>query len=148
MTGKSKVFSKIDLQHAYLQVPVDEKSLEFLVINTPKGLFRYKRLPFGLYSSPGIFQKLISQLFAQMAGVAAYLDDIVICDKIEAECDERLRKVFQIQQDHNVRINKSKSVLHAKSLDYLCYHFSGEGTEHSPWKLRAIVDAPSPLLQL
>lgn len=44
--GKCKVFSKIDLHNAYLQAPVEEKSQDFFVINTPKGLFKYKRLLF------------------------------------------------------------------------------------------------------
>lgn len=144
MVGNCKLFSKIDLKNAYLQVPVDEQSQDLLVINTPKGLFRYKRLPFGLSSSPGIFQKFISQLFTQMDGVAAYLDDIIICGKDKTEHDERLRKVLQILCDHNVKINKSKSVLYARSMDYLGYHISGEGIAPSPEKLRAIVEAPPP----
>lgn len=142
--GNSKIFSKIDLQNAYLQVPVDEKSQDFLVINTHKGLFKYRRLPFGLSSSPGIFQKFISQLLTQIEGVAAYLDDIIICGGNKAEHDERLLKVLQVLQDHNVRINKGKSMLHVKSMEYLGYHVSGEGISPSPKKIKAILDAPAP----
>ena len=36
-----KFFSKIDLSQAYQQVPLDEKSKKYVVINTSKGLFRY-----------------------------------------------------------------------------------------------------------
>ena len=41
-----QVFSKIDLSHAYKQVELDE------VLTTHKGLYRYKRLPFGVSSAP------------------------------------------------------------------------------------------------
>ena len=34
-----RVFSKLDLSQAYLQLPVDEDCKDLLVINTPKGLF-------------------------------------------------------------------------------------------------------------
>ena len=44
-----RVFSKIDLSHAYQQVELDEKSQKYLTINTHKGLYRYKRLPFGAW---------------------------------------------------------------------------------------------------
>ena len=145
VVGKGKVFAKIDLQNAYLQIPVDEKSQKFLVINTHKGLFKYKRLPFGLSSSPGIFQRFISQLLAKMEGVAAYLDDIIISGNTKAELDERVRKVLQILQCHNVQINKRKSVLNVESIEYLGYHISEEGIKPSSKKIKAILDAPCPI---
>ena len=37
-------FSKLDISHAYLQVPLAEESHKYLVINTHKGLYTYKRL--------------------------------------------------------------------------------------------------------
>ena len=42
------VFTKLDLSQAYLQLPVNEDNKDLLVINTPKGLFRYNRLPYGV----------------------------------------------------------------------------------------------------
>ena len=38
-----QTFSKLDLSHAYLQVPLAEESQKYLVINTHKGLYAYKR---------------------------------------------------------------------------------------------------------
>ena len=47
-----RIFSKLDLSQAYLQLPVDEASKPFLTINTYKGLYVYNRLPFGVASAP------------------------------------------------------------------------------------------------
>ena len=58
-------FSKLDLAEAYLQIPLDEKSAQLTVINTHQGLYKFKRLPFGLRCAPTIFQKLIEQLTFQ-----------------------------------------------------------------------------------
>ena len=52
--GKS--FSKLDLAHAYLQIPQEEQSKKYTTITTHKGLFQNNRLPFGLSAAPAIFQ--------------------------------------------------------------------------------------------
>ena len=46
-------FSKLDLARAYKQI-VEESSRPYLTINTHLGLFRYRRLPFGIASAPAI----------------------------------------------------------------------------------------------
>ena len=144
VVGRGKVFSKIDLKNAYLQIPVDEQSRECLVINTHKGLFKYKRLPFGLSSSPGIFQRFISQLLANVEGVAAYLDDIIVSGENQEEHDKRLKQVLELLEAHNVQINKNKTVLNAHSIEYLGYHISGEGIRPSSRRLEAILECPCP----
>ena len=39
-------FTKLDLANAYLQVELNEESKKMVVINTHKGLYRYRHLPF------------------------------------------------------------------------------------------------------
>jgi len=46
--SKGKYFSKLDLSQAYQQLPLDEQSKKYVVINTHRGLFRFTRLPFGI----------------------------------------------------------------------------------------------------
>ena len=50
-----KVFSRLDLSHVYLQVQLYRESQKYLVINTQKGLYAYKWLPFGVSSALAIF---------------------------------------------------------------------------------------------
>ena len=49
-----KVFSKIDLSEAYLQIPVEENSSKLLCINTHRGLYKFDRLVFGIKVAPAI----------------------------------------------------------------------------------------------
>ena len=69
-----KVFSNIDLSQAYQQLPLADESKQYVVINTHKGLFRFTRLPFGVSSAPGIFQR-----------VSVYLDDILLSSATESD---------------------------------------------------------------
>ena len=50
-----KKCSKIDLAPVYQQVLLDNKSKQYVTINTHLGLYQYTRLPFGVAASPAIF---------------------------------------------------------------------------------------------
>ena len=71
-------FTKLDLSQAYQQLPLDEESKQYVVINTHKGLYRYTRLPYGISSAPGIFQRVMENLLRGIPGVIVYLDDILV----------------------------------------------------------------------
>ena len=57
-----KTFSKVDLTHAYQQLPLDEESKSYVVFNTHKELYRFNRLPFGVSSAPAIIQRMIESI--------------------------------------------------------------------------------------
>ena len=64
-----KIFSKLDLAHAYQQVPLDEASKKFTTINTSKGLYQNTHLPFGVPSSPSIFQRMMEGVLQGITNV-------------------------------------------------------------------------------
>ena len=76
--GKGEKFTKLDLSQAYQQLPLDEDSKQYTTINTHKGLFRYNRLPYGISSSPGIFQRTMDNLLQNIPQVNVRVDDILI----------------------------------------------------------------------
>ena len=90
-----KLFSKIDLSQAFQQVPLEEESKKYVVINTLKGLFRYTRLPFGVSSAPGIFQRVMESLLQGLPGMIVYIDDILIAGSSVKEHLKRLDNVLR-----------------------------------------------------
>ena len=71
-----KVFSKLNLTHAYHQMEVEEKFQDLLKITTHKGLYRYQHLPFGISSAPALFQQTMEQILQGIPGIVAFMDDI------------------------------------------------------------------------
>ena len=80
-----QAFSKLDLAHAYLQLPLDIASKPLLTINTSKGLYQYRRLPFGVSSAPAIFQHTIESILRGLPHTSVYLDDILVTGHSEKE---------------------------------------------------------------
>ena len=79
------LFTKLDLAEAYLQLPLDDQSKEYLTINTHKGLFQFNRLPFGITSDPAIFQRTMETLLRGLKGVSVFIDDILLTGSNQEE---------------------------------------------------------------
>ena len=62
LSGGEK-FSRLDLVNVYQQMPLDEASKEMVTIHTHWGLYRYLRLPYGISSTPALFQQAISTCY-------------------------------------------------------------------------------------
>ena len=57
---------------------LSEESKKYCIISTHRGLYGYTRLPFGVSSSPSIWQKVIEQIVQGIACVVVYFDDLLI----------------------------------------------------------------------
>jgi len=78
-----KQFTKLDMSQAYQQLLLDDDSKNYVVINTQRGLFRYNRLPYGVSSAPGIFQRTMENLLQGISNIVVYLEDILIAGPTE-----------------------------------------------------------------
>ena len=83
---------------------------KYVVVNTHRGLFHYNRLPFGIPSAPGIFQRVTECLLRGLPGVIVYLDDILITGSSIEEHLATLEKVFQTLEAAGLKLKKSKCV--------------------------------------
>ena len=140
----SKVFTKLDLTHAYAQMNVEEASRKYLSINTHKGLYAYTKLPYGVKSAPKIFQATMDKILAGVEKCVCNQDDILIGGvdkkenlKITAEVLDRLHK-------YNVRLNLKKCIFLTKQVVYLGLRVDGDGLHPVQEKISAIKNAPVP----
>ena len=139
-----KKFTKIDLRSAYQQMVLDKASQQLCTINTHKGLFRYTRLPFGISSSPAIWQRFIEQVLAGLNGTCVIMDDLLVGSVNDDEHLLNLEAVFQQLQKYGLRVKLSKCVFMAPSVIYFGLRFSERGVQPTDEKVKAIRDAPTP----
>lgn len=138
------IFSKIDLERAYTQVSVDEPTAQLLTINTPKGLYKMKRLAFGVKACPGIFQRLMSSLLAGIKGIAVLLDDIVVSGANITEHNMRLEMVLKKLNEAGLRLNKGKCSFAANNVNFLGFLIDEYGIHPCEDKIHAIENTPAP----
>lgn len=135
-------FSKIDLRDAYLQIPLDEQAKKILVINTPLGLFRFNRLPFGVNSAAAIFQRCLEQVTAQLPGCVNYLDDIIVTGATREQHRQNLRKLLAVLRDNGLRVNREKCEFFKDEVTFLGHVLNKDGIAPTQEHVKAILDLP------
>lgn len=142
--SKGRYFSILDLSKAYLQCALTEESQKLVTVNTHKGLYRYKRLPFGVASAPALFQRIMEQILLDLPQCACYLDDIIICGKDQKECERNVIVVLERLKKYNVKVNLEKCMFNKTEVEFLGFRLSKEGIKPSSSKIKAIQEAPTP----
>src|SRR5436190_6540738 len=79
----SKLYSKLDLNKGFHQLELSPESRDITTFATHLGLFRYKRLSFGICSAPEKFHQVVRQLILNIPGCINVSDDILIFGKSE-----------------------------------------------------------------
>ena len=139
-----KVFSKIDLNQGYHQFPLHEDSRNLTTFSTHVGLYRYKRLNFGLSCAAEIFQRKFGDAIAGIQGVRNISDDIYVGGVDKAQHDERLVRVLSRLKENQLTVNVPKCLIGVPSMLFFGHIFSGEGVSPDPKKVEAMQSANAP----
>ncbi|XP_055615001.1 uncharacterized protein K02A2.6-like [Toxorhynchites rutilus septentrionalis] len=91
--GRGNIWSTLDVKDAFSLLELDEPSRDIVTFISHRGLYRFKRLPFGLVSAPEIFQRIMDEILADCDGAYWYLDDVGVEGGSMDEHDRRLNKV-------------------------------------------------------
>jgi hypothetical protein len=137
------VFSKLDLKWGYHQVELHPSSRSITTFQTHKGLFRYKRLMFGISSAPEIYQHIVKQSLDGCKNVQNISDDIIVYGRDQREHDECLDKALARLRDRGMTLNADKCVFSVPELTFFGFRISGKGVAPDGEKVRAIQNFPA-----
>ena len=138
-------FSVIDLASAFNQLFLDEESSQLLTINTRKGLFRSKRLAFGVKTATSQIQRVMDSILSGIKSVMVRVDDILVATSGGVIPHmEVIKQVFGRLTKHNVKLNGLKCQFFQAQVKYMGHILSKEGIRRVKSKLDAIRLAPRP----
>lgn len=143
----TKYLSSIDLTDAFWQIPLDEESkIKTAFVVPSRGLYHFKRMPFGLCNAAQNLSKLMDSVLGYdlEPKVFVYLDDIVIATNDFEEHMEMLELVARRLKEANLTINLTKSKFCVPRLAYLGYILDEHGINVDSDKIKSITDYPVP----
>ena len=138
------VFSVLDAEAGFHQLALSESSRHLTTFTTHIGLFRFKRLPFGIACAPEVFQRVLSDMLSGIPGVHVYVDDILVAGEDMKQHDQRLEQVMKRLQDCRLKLNEAKCKLRQKQVKYLGCILTADGVSPDPDKIAAIKELPEP----
>lgn len=138
------VFSVLDASSGFWQIRLQRDCTNLTVFNTPFGRYKFLRMPFGLASSPEIWQRAVSQLYENMEGCSVIADDLLVWGNNIEEHNMRLQAVLQKARDSNLKLNKAKCKIGLPEVTYVGHTFSQEGLKASHSHVEAILKMDEP----
>ena len=117
--GSARFVSKFDLLKGYWQVPLTSRAREIAAFITPKGLYSYAVMAFGLRNAPATFQRLMNSIVGDLEGCAVYLDDVVLYSDSWPVHLQRMRELFTRLAEARLIVNLAKCKFAKATVTYL-----------------------------
>ncbi|UYV61219.1 hypothetical protein LAZ67_1003912 [Cordylochernes scorpioides] len=121
--ARAKYFSTADISSAYWKVPIHPDSRPLLAFATLEGLYQPTLLPFGLKTSPQIYERAMSQILQRhgLDCVAHYFDDFIVFSDTLEEHQNNLRQFFAFCEVEKLQLNFAKCEFFKQSINFLGY---------------------------
>nr|GEW72814.1 reverse transcriptase domain-containing protein [Tanacetum cinerariifolium] len=119
---------------------------EKITFTCPYGTFAYRRMPFGLWNAPGMFQRCMLAIFHDMVEktMEVFMDDFLVVRNSFKNYLSRLDKMLQRCEDTNLSLNWEKSHFMVKEGIILSHKISKNRIEVDIAKVNVIAKLPHP----
>ena len=142
-----KYFTKMDLSKGYWQVGLTERSKPLTAFETPRGLFKFRTMPFGLVNSGATFCRLMRIILSNLPNVDSFVDDMWIFTETWKDHMTSLRQVLDRLRSAKLTTKPSKCMIGYDSIECLGHNIVGQTVRPQEDKIQAIRDAPRPSIK-
>ena len=140
----AKVFTKLDANSGFWQIPLAESSRQLTSFITPIGRYQFNKLPFGISSAPEHFQKRMSAILSGLDGGVCQTDDVLVFGRDQTEHDSRLLAVLKRIESAGATLNPEKCEFSQKTVKFLGNIIDENGIRADPAKTSAIREMKPP----
>ena len=150
---KKRIFTVLDLNHGYHQMPLHQDSRPCTAMSTPLGPMQWKVVLMGAKNGKAAFWRMMEDLLGPVRYCAdPFVDDIIIGSGTEDMTEDELieahekdrRRVLRELDKHNMVCKPTKASLFVKEVDY-AGHVVGHGQRHPmPGKLASLQHLEKP----
>ena len=137
---KARVYSKIDICHAYHLVRIANGDKWKTAFRTCYRSFEWSVMPFGLTNASAAFQRFMNDIFSDLLDVCVviYLDDILIYSNNMSEHHQYVKEVLRHLHKAGLYAKAEKCKFYSESVEYLGYILSPSGLTMSDDKVKII----------
>jgi len=123
--GDATVFSTLNCNTGYWQIPVADKDRDKTTLTSHAGLFRVLRLPFCRVNAPASFQRALDIILSgfRWQTCLVYLDDVIVFSRTVDDHIRHLRGILLLLEKAGVSLKLFKCNLFQQELEYLGHVF-------------------------
>ena len=141
-----EALSFMDGFSGYNQIKMAPEDEELTAFRTPKGVYCYTVMPFGLKNAGATYQRAMTVIFNDMLhnSIECYVDDLVVKTRKRERHLNDLKKVFDRLRKNQLKMNPLKCAFGVTSGKFLGFVVRYRGIEVDPSKIKAIMEMPPP----
>lgn len=147
-TSDSTIFSSIDFNSGYHQIPCTERAKEALAFSPGYGFpqLTWSRMPQGIKPASNVFQRTMSYTFKdhEECILPPFFDDVVIKGKDFKHHLGNVEKILNDIRAANLTLNVFKCFFFQKKLKYLGHIITNRTISLDPDRIEAIKNIPAP----
>lgn len=142
----SKSFTVLDVFSAFHQIELTKECRHLTAFSTDTEHYQFKRVPFGLQSSPIAWLYTINRVLRDFSHkkIFCYMDDIIIHENNDNQNLILIKTILKQLIKFNIKLKPEKCNFLQKSVTYLGYKISDKGLEIDESKMRCIKEYPKP----
>ncbi|KAL0317410.1 UNVERIFIED_CONTAM: Transposon Tf2-12 polyprotein [Sesamum angustifolium] len=145
-TTGHEALSFMDGSPGYNQIHMASADEKLTAFRTPRGIYCYKVMPFGLKNAGSTYQRAMRKIFDDMLhkNVECYVDDLMVKSKKREDHFHDLRKVFECLRRYQLKMNPSECAFGVMFGKFLGFIIRQRGIEIEQAKIDAILRMPKP----
>nr|GEV13967.1 reverse transcriptase domain-containing protein [Tanacetum cinerariifolium] len=130
----------LDAYKGYYQIQIAEGDKEKTNFFTGKGVFYYRKMPFGLKNAGVTYQRLVDKVFNNQIeqNLKAYVDDMVIKSTFEEDMLMDIQETFDRLRSINMKLNPKKCSFNVEEGPFLGHLITKQGIKANPLKVKEI----------